>query len=231
VLGNEAEALLRAQLEVDRLAQELNQEIAEGRNEEEPGTAGAGADQTGENQQAEPDASGENGRGRAAGSRKERSDETQYEPQAGSARERDDQDGNPGSGAGDIVERLLAGSAAGDGWGGGGPITGDDFRQWADRIGDVEQMLDDPQLRSEAARIGDRAADARAEYKRHSKMPDWTKLEELVAEPLNELSRRIGDQIRLRESPDSLVPIDRDPVPPAYSERVRRYYERLGSGE
>jgi hypothetical protein len=92
-------------------------------------------------------------------------------------------------------------------------------------------MLDDPQLRSDAGRIRDRAADARAEYKRHSKPPDWKKLQELVAEPLNELSRRIGDEIRRRESPDSLVPIDRDQVPPEFSEQVRRYYERLGSGE
>jgi hypothetical protein len=53
----------------------------------------------------------------------------------------------------------------------------------------------------------------------------------MVAEPLNELSRRIAEEIRRRESPDSLVPIDRDPVPPDFAESVRRYYERLGSGE
>jgi hypothetical protein len=27
------------------------------------------------------------------------------------------------------------------------------------------------------------------------------------------------------------VPIDRDPVPPQFAEGVRRYYERLGSGQ
>ena len=27
------------------------------------------------------------------------------------------------------------------------------------------------------------------------------------------------------------VPLDRDPVPPKYSEKTRRYYERLGSGK
>jgi hypothetical protein len=36
--------------------------------------------------------------------------------------------------------------------------------------------------------------------------------------------------VRRRESPDALVPIDRDPVPPQFAEGVRRYYERLGSG-
>jgi hypothetical protein len=62
-------------------------------------------------------------------------------------------------------------------------------------------------------------------------VPDWTKLQDLVADPLVELSRRIDQEIRRHESPDALVPIDRDPVPPEYAEQVRRYYERLGSGE
>ena len=87
------------------------------------------------------------------------------------------------------------------------------------------------ELRAEAARIRDRAEDAREEFKRHAKEPDWTKLQDLVAEPLVELSRRIDEEIRRLESPDALVPIDRDPVPPEFAEQVRRYYERLGSGE
>ncbi|MEX0641164.1 MAG: DUF4175 family protein [Pirellulales bacterium] len=126
------------------------------------------------------------------------------------------------------IEQFLENAGRG---GPGGPITGEDFRNWSQRIGDVEEMLDDPELRSEVARIRDRAADARAEFKRNAKVPDWNKLQELVAEPLNELSRRIGEEIKRRESPDSLVPIDRDPVPPEFSDGVRRYYERLGSGE
>jgi hypothetical protein len=111
-----------------------------------------------------------------------------------------------------------------------GPITGDDFRDWADRLRNVEETLSDEQLRSDAARIRDRATEVRRGV-RNGATPDWTKLQDLVAEPLNELSKNISDEIRKRESPDSLVPIDRDPVPPEYSEAVRRYYERLGSGE
>jgi hypothetical protein len=95
---------------------------------------------------------------------------------------------------------------------------------------DVEELLDNPELRAEAARIRDRARGAREDYKRHSKPPDWNKLRDLVAEPLNELHNKVAEEIRRRESPDSLVPIDRDPVPPQYAEGVRRYYERLGSG-
>jgi hypothetical protein len=112
-----------------------------------------------------------------------------------------------------------------------GPITGETYREWDDRMRDVEQLLDDPELRGEVSRIRDRVEAERREFKRHSKEPDWTKLQDLVAEPLTELKKRIGEEIRRRESPDSLVPIDRDPVPVEFTEKVRRYYERLGSGE
>ncbi len=112
----------------------------------------------------------------------------------------------------------------------GGPITGEGFRQWSDRLRDVEELLDDPQLRGEAARIRDRARGVREEFKRHSKPPDPDQLQSLVAEPLRELRDRIREELSRRESPDALVPIDRDPVPPQYSENIRRYYERLGSG-
>ncbi len=39
-----------------------------------------------------------------------------------------------------------------------GPITGEGFREWSDRMRDVEELLEDPGLRAEAARIRDRAA-------------------------------------------------------------------------
>jgi hypothetical protein len=96
---------------------------------------------------------------------------------------------------------------------------------------DVEELLDNPELRAEAARLRDRARGEREEYKRHSKDPDWKKLKDLVAQPIYELRNRIAEEIRRRESPDALVPIDRDPVPPQFAEGVRRYYERLGSGK
>jgi hypothetical protein len=95
---------------------------------------------------------------------------------------------------------------------------------------DVEELLDDPDLRAEAARIRDRVRGVREEFKRHSKEPDPKALQDLVAAPLHELRDRVAEEVRRRESPDSLVPIDRDPVPPAFAEGVRRYYERLGSG-
>jgi hypothetical protein len=95
---------------------------------------------------------------------------------------------------------------------------------------DVEELLNDPELRAEAARIRDRVRGVREEFKRHSKVPDWTQLQTMVADPIQELRNRIAEEVRRREAPDALVPIDRDPVPPQFAEGVRRYYERLGSG-
>lgn len=113
----------------------------------------------------------------------------------------------------------------------GGPIREEGFRDWFDRMRATEDMLDDPQLRAEAAQLRERVRSAREEFKRHAKEPDWKKLQETVANPLNELRNRVAEEVRRRESPNSLVPIDRDPVPPDYADSVRRYYERLGSGK
>ena len=112
-----------------------------------------------------------------------------------------------------------------------GPITGENFRDFSDRLRDVEEMIDDPALRAEAARIREQARAMRAEFKRHSKQPNWSLVDELIAQPLNELSKRVSEELLKRESKDSLVPIDRDPVPPEFEDDVKRYYENLGRGK
>jgi len=149
----------------------------------------------------------------------------------GSARrEENRQAGSAGGGGGQEraagIERALEGINRGP----GGPITGDGFRQWSDRMREVEELIEDPELRSGVAQVRDRVRGEREEIKRHARVPDWNKLKELVVEPLAELRNRIAEEVKRRESPDALVPIDRDPVPPQFAEGVRRYYERLGSG-
>ncbi len=111
------------------------------------------------------------------------------------------------------------------------PIGGDDFVEWSDRLRDVEEMLDDPDLRAEAARIRDRAKGFRIDLKRHSKEPSWDLVELQVAKPLAELRDRVIEELLRRSGDDRAVPLDRDPVPARFSEQVRRYYEQLGSGE
>ncbi len=138
--------------------------------------------------------------------------------------------GNTQAGSPEGGGDRLNGNGARSRGGPDGPIRGGGFREWTDRMRDVEELLDNPEMRAEAARIRDRVRGEREDYKRRSKEPDWNKLTDLVAEPMNELRKRIAEEVRRRESPDALVPIDRDPVPPQFAEGVRRYYERLGSG-
>ena len=111
------------------------------------------------------------------------------------------------------------------------PLTGEAFREWSDRLRDVEEMVEDPDLRAEAARIRERARAIRADFKRHSKEPNWDLVQQQVAGPLFELQDRVAEELLRRTSKKALIPLDRDPVPPQYSEKTRRYYEQLGTGK
>ena len=123
---------------------------------------------------------------------------------------------------------MTQGGRAG---GPGGVLTGQNFQEWSDRMRDVEEMLGDPKLQSEVAAIRDRARSMRAEFKRHSKKPAWDLIQKQLVAPMAELEKRLAEEIARRDTDKSLVPIDRDPVPSRYSELVRLYYERLGSGK
>ena len=109
-----------------------------------------------------------------------------------------------------------------------GPLTGGNFSEWADRLRNVEEMVDDPALRTETARIREVAKGVRAEFKRHSVEPNWEMVNTKIRAPLAELRNRLTEELARRESKENLVPIDRDPVPAKFAERVRRYYEELG---
>jgi hypothetical protein len=110
------------------------------------------------------------------------------------------------------------------------PLTGQDFIDWSDRLRDVEEMVSDPELRGDAARIRDRAREIRRDLRRHSRAPNWDLVKLQVLEPLAELRDRLAQEILRRSGQRSMVPIDRDPVPPQFQQQVRRYYEQLGSG-
>ncbi len=112
----------------------------------------------------------------------------------------------------------------------GGPLTGGNYSEFVDRLRDVETLLNDPELQAEVSKVREQARSIRADFKRHSKLPNWELVEEDVRQPLVELQRRIAEEIARRESPDALVPTDRDPVPQRYREVVKKYYERLGGG-
>ena len=92
-------------------------------------------------------------------------------------------------------------------------------------------MVDSAELRSEAARIRDRARDIRLDFRRNSKEPQWDLVEKMIAEPLRELKRNVSEEL-LRRSAEKNAPvlIDRDPVPVEFTDAVQKYYESLGSG-
>ncbi len=123
------------------------------------------------------------------------------------------------------------GQGGGAGSGNEGPLTGEKFSEWNERLREVESMVSAPKLQAEVAKVRERARSVRSEFKRHSKDPNWDLVRTTVREPLTELQRQLAEEIAKRESPDSLVPVDRDPVPTRYRDLVRGYYERLGSGK
>ena len=122
----------------------------------------------------------------------------------------------------------AAGGGGFDGGYGGGPLTGERFVEWSDRLRNVEEMVDDPALRTEVARVREVAKGMRVEFKQRQVMPKWDMVKTKISAPLGELRDRLTEELARRESKENLVPIDRDPVPAQYAERVRRYYEELG---
>jgi hypothetical protein len=142
--------------------------------------------------------------------------------------------GQAGGAGGNDRRNFFDGGARTGGYEGGGayrPLTGDEFVDWSDRLRDVEEMVDLPEVRNEVARIRDRARVMRMDFKREGKKPDWAVVRLQIAGPLVEVRDRVAEELARRESNDALVPIDRDPVPPQFSELVRRYYEQLGKSE
>jgi myosin heavy subunit len=220
VLGDENEALQRARDELDTLAQQVDREIRE-------------ADAPGDTGQNEPDSDGNP----QADSRDEPRDADLAKP--GSTGEENPSESRDGQVA-DTPRRLRGGAERdtqpAEETGGGeqnwqGPLTGNGFRDWSDRLRDVEEMISDPELRQRVGQVRDRAREVRTDLIRHSQSPNWELVRTGIARPLQELRNRLDEELQKRASQKALVPIDRDPVPAAYEEQVRRYYERLGSGQ
>ena len=87
-------------------------------------------------------------------------------------------------------------------------------------------------MRDSAGQVKDDVKDMLRELKRNSKLPTEETIKNYVLNPLGELNTRVEEELtRLGDDQDKLVPIDKDPVPEAYSELVQKYYEELGKGK
>ncbi len=111
------------------------------------------------------------------------------------------------------------------------PITGDQYRQFSNDLREIEELLDDPKMRSQAAEIREQAKAIRVEMKRHSKEPNWEIVQDFIAEPLEKLRAEVARELLLKENREALVPIDRDPVPAIFEEQVQEYYKELSDVE
>lgn len=253
VLGNDLESLKRARREVKALTSEMKQERKLASNPASPKQSSSATQNppkpgTGNPQGQKPSRSSKPGPQNQAGKPSGKGQPSIQLASAQTGKGQGKGKGSP-SGSGKPGERPAApkslkgsqgkskgssGSSQGRGGPGGipnGPITGNQFREWSDRMRDVEEMVSDPKLRSKVAQIRERAQSMRAEFKRHSKLPKGDLVDAQILEPLAELQKILSDEISKRGAQSSLAPIDRDPVPEKYSDLVRRYYEELGSGK
>jgi hypothetical protein len=141
--------------------------------------------------------------------------------------------GAPAGGAANPGAAPPASSSAGDRGAGGaeGPITGGNYRGFAERLRDLQDLLDDGRLRNQAAGVGDRARALRADWNERGRRPSAALLEDQVLRPLAELRLRVGEQLDRLQRNDKLVPLDRDPIPSRYTDLVRRYWKSLSEGK
>jgi hypothetical protein len=135
-------------------------------------------------------------------------------------------------------------SAAGGGGGEGGlffdapeqsedesALTGNGYQKWTDRLRNVEELLNQPELRNEAARVLDNVRSLRLDAQRGGDAPQADHVQARITNPLVELRDRVAEELAKREGGDSLAPVDRDPVPQQYRDLVRKYYQELGEGK
>lgn len=216
-----------------------NQPGKEGQN---PSTASAGK-ASGQGQQ--PGQGAQPGKGETAANASSSSQPSATPGKPGQQSGQQGGDGEAGTPSSRLADLARSGqrrvASGGDGGGGmnggafdgvnGGPLTGDNFVQWSDRLRNVEEMLDSPEMRREAAGIRELARGMRVEFKKNATQPDWTTVKQRISNPLVELRNRVNEELARRDSRENLVPIDRDPVPTQYAERVRRYYEDLGKSQ
>jgi len=112
-----------------------------------------------------------------------------------------------------------------------GVFTGNGYEQWSDRLRNVEELLNNPELRNEAAKVQDRARALRIELKRSNEAPQVANLNTRITQPLMELRDRVVEELSKKDAGKNLAPVDRDPVPTEFRDLVKRYYQELGAGK
>ncbi len=240
VLGDDAEQLKLAQNEIDQLTEQLQREFSPGG---EPSAPAAGAPMAGnQSTQSGQASAGDRGQGPAPERRAEPTAAQGGSPgvetpgrQAGDNPSGERTPRRGGRGGTLALDELREGQMERGGLGGWasgpvnrGPLTGEEFRRWNDRLRDVEDLVESPELRREVAVARERARLMRRDFTQEARKPDWTVVKLQIVQPLLEVRSRLAEELARREPREKLAPVDRDPVPGKFSESVRRYYEELG---
>jgi hypothetical protein len=225
----------------DRSQKTASNDPQRGQGGKQPGKQqgeGQGQGQSDQNSQAQ--AGGQQGGGQQAGGNDQKQGQRGGRDQVADARDKQGRR-QLGGGRGDnrggfsVDDVFNVGNDRGGGiggWEGGvwnrGPLTGEEFRQWEQRLRDVEDLIETPEMRNALAAARERARIFRRDMRSDLKKPDWTVVQLEIIKPLIEVRNRVAEELARRDNKDSLAPIDRDPVPNRYMESVRRYYEELG---
>ena len=254
IIGSDEDAMRFAADQLDELREEVEREMEqamttrpEPREGGEPSPLGQGQrPQGGENQSP-------NGRGQAReeqppnGSGQAR-EEQPNQPGQGQGRPDNPEEPQTAQGRGgqprnpnDLSSRRPDGNRDNGGSSGGsdlfqdlgdldfdGPLTGLDYRDWEDRLREVEEVIEIPELRNQVSEVRQSARDIRRENKENGKPPKWDLVDMQILRPMTEINKRLEEELSLRQPKREMVPVDHEPVPAQYSELVRRYYERLG---
>jgi hypothetical protein len=143
------------------------------------------------------------------------------------------QGNNTGNGSqGESLSQIAQSLGGAHGVGGlNGPITGRSYMDWADRMRDVEEAVDSPDIRNQLATVREQVAAYRRAYRQEGKTPSDEDLKNKALAPLALAQQWVAEELARAQNNRSLVPLDRDPVQDKYSEMVRKYYEKLGSAQ
>jgi len=236
VLGDEASTLRFARNELEDLSRELQGD----RPFDQPPTSGEGdrpADApTSREPEGEPEDDGRQPSGRGRGDNPEMTADSGARGgrSGGGGGQAGLPQGDGGPAVGELAEALQSfinqGSDGSTGGGGGwsGPLTGGDFGEWSQRLRTVESILELPGARERISGARERAEELRQEFRRHGTPPQWSVVEEGIVAPLAEVRAWLRQELARRDDPTALQPVDRDPVPDAYGDAVKNYYESLG---
>lgn len=183
----------------------------------------------GQQQTADADKPSQSGRGRSRSTNEGR-DDNNFDPGGRTAdRDSDNDRSRPQIVGGAVPEALFFEDSKEEP--DKGVFTGGGYDQWSDRLRNVEELLNNPELRNEAAKVLDRARELRVNLKRSNEAPQVAVLNQRITQPLIELRDRVAEELSKKDAGKNLAPVDRDPVPAEFRDLVKRYYKELGAGQ